>query len=141
MICKSGAQTLDGGRSLFSKESTSATSKTQENVLMCGKEKISRVKRLLSGIDITVLTKDGRSSILTRNQRWRSRVLTKSSDSTSTDHSTSSLNFHSTELLRCTVTLMCGSRDGEIMLHSNSGGSMKSQRLSETTMDHGRIMH
>jgi hypothetical protein len=126
---------------LFTNKSTSAISNRPTDVSMSQVEKMLKVKKSKYGIDTMVLTKNGRFSILTRRLRLKLRVSTRNSDSTSTDHSILSLNFHSTELLRCTVTLMCGSRDGEIMLHSNSGGSMKSQRLSETTMDHGRIMH
>jgi hypothetical protein len=96
-------------------------------------------KQSLYGTNIMELTRDGRSSMLIQLS-LRPRDSMKNSDSTSTDHSILSPNSHSTELLRCTVTLMYGSRDGEIMLHNNSGGSMRRQRLLEITMDHGRAM-
>jgi nucleoid DNA-binding protein len=56
------------------------------------------------------LIKNGKSSILTRLPRLRLRDLMRNSDSISIDHSTLSLNFHSTELPRCTVTLKGGGR-------------------------------
>jgi len=57
----------------------------------------------------------------------------KNSASTSIDHSTLFHNFHSTESLKCSVVLTLSSRDGERMLLNNNSGSMRSQRLSETT--------
>jgi hypothetical protein len=98
-----------------------------------------KVKQSLYGTNTTEPTRDGSSSMLIQLS-LRPRDSMKNSDSTSTDHSILSPNSHSIELLRCTVTLMCGSRDGETMLHNNNGGSMRSPRLLETTMDHGRAM-
>jgi hypothetical protein len=61
------------------------------------------------------------------------RESTRTSVSMSTDHSTLSPNFHSTELLNATVPTMSGSRDGETTLKPNNGTSMESQRPSRTT--------
>jgi hypothetical protein len=110
-----------------------------ENALMFQEEKMLKVKQSLYGTNTTEPTRDGSSYTLIQLS-LRLRDLMKNLDSTSIDHSISSLNSHSTELLRCTVTLMCGSRDGETMLLNNNGGSMRRPRLSETTMDHGRAM-
>jgi len=57
----------------------------------------------------------------------------------STDHSTLSPNFHSTELLSATVPTTSGSRDGETMLEHNNGTSMESLRPSRTTT--GSLTH
>jgi len=57
----------------------------------------------------------------------------KNSDSTSIDHSISSLNFHSTELQKCLEELTWFSRDGETIQDNNNSGLMKSPRPSETT--------
>jgi len=57
----------------------------------------------------------------------------RNSDSTSTDHSTLSQSFHSTELLRCLVEPTWSSRDGERTNDNNNSGSMRSPRPSETT--------
>jgi hypothetical protein len=84
------------------------------------------------------LHKNGKFFILTRRQRLRQRVLMRNSDSTSTDHSTLSQSFHSTESLRCTETLQSISRDGETTQDNNNGSSMKSPRQLETTT--GRTM-
>jgi hypothetical protein len=78
------------------------------------------------------LTKNGRLFILTRKERLRLRDSMKNLDSTSIDHSTLSQSFHSTELLRCTVMLMCGSRDGETTLSNSNSSLMKRPRLLET---------
>jgi hypothetical protein len=136
--CKSGAPTQDGGNSSDIKVNTLSTGKT-ENALMSQEEKMLKVKQSLYGTDITELTRDGRSFMLIQSS-LRLRESMKNLDSTSTDHSILFPNSHSTELLRCTVTLMCGSRDGETMSSNNNGGSMRRPRLLETTMDHGRTM-
>jgi hypothetical protein len=102
----------------------------------------TKLSNIVKGLGATMEEpiKNGEYSILTRLVSLRLRDSMKNLDSTSTDHSILSLNSHSTELLRCTVTLTCGSRDGETMLLNNNGGLMKRPRLSETTMDHGRAM-
>jgi hypothetical protein len=136
--CRSGAPTQDGGNSSSIKVNTLSTGK-MVNALMSQEEKMLKDKQSLYGIDTMVPTRDGRSSMLIQLS-LRLRDSMKNSDSISTDHSILSLNFHSTELQRCTVTPMYGSRDGETMLLNNNGGSMRRPRLSETTMDHGRAM-
>jgi hypothetical protein len=104
MICKSGALTLDGGKSLSTRESTSVISNRPIDALMLLEERILKDKRFKFITGITVPTKDGRLFMLTL-LRLRLRDSMKNSDSISTDHSTLSLNFHSTELQRCTATL------------------------------------
>jgi len=78
-------------------------------------------------------TKDGRLSILIKQKRQQLRVSTKTLVSTSTDHSTSSLSFLTTELLRCLVEPTWSSRDGERTNDNNNSSLMKSLRPSETT--------
>jgi hypothetical protein len=85
------------------------------------------------GKTMELLPKDGEYSILTRDQRLRLRDLMKNSVSTSTDHSISYQNFHSTELLRCLAEPTWSSRDGERTKDNNSSGSMKNLRPSEIT--------
>jgi hypothetical protein len=66
MTCKSGQPTHNGGRSLCTKESTSVTSNRPTDALMYSKVKMLRDKKFKYMEDTTVLTKDGRSFILTR---------------------------------------------------------------------------
>jgi hypothetical protein len=77
--------------------------------------------------------KDGRSSMSTRLPRLEPRASTRSSVSTSTDHSTSDQECQCKELLNATVPTMFGWRDGERTPMPNNGTSMKSQRPSRTT--------
>jgi hypothetical protein len=86
--CKSGAPTLDGSRSSGTEETTSSISRTRR-FLISIKEKTLKDKKLLSGTDITELTRDGQLSMLIRLERSKPRVTTEDSDSTSADHSTS----------------------------------------------------
>jgi hypothetical protein len=55
-----------------------------------------------------VLTKDGRSSMLTKQRPLELRVSTRNSVSISTDHSTSDQECHSRELLSATVLTTSG---------------------------------
>jgi hypothetical protein len=96
-------------------------------------EKMLRDKQFNSGTTMDQRLKSGKSYILTKLRRLRLRDLMKNLASTSTDHSTWSLSFHSTELLRCLVEPTWFSRDGERTPDNNNSGSMKSPRLSETT--------
>jgi hypothetical protein len=61
------------------------------------------------------------------------RASTKSSDYTSTDHSTSDQDFHSKEFSSATVPTTSGSRDGEEMSEPSNGTSMRFPRPSRTT--------
>jgi hypothetical protein len=63
-------------------------SNMQTDALMLLEIKIKKDKLLESTTSIMVPTRDGRSSILTRRQRLRLRVLMRNSVSTLTDHST-----------------------------------------------------
>jgi hypothetical protein len=78
-------------------------------------------------------TKDGMFNTLTRRVKWRQRDSTKNLVSISIDLSTLSLNFLSTELLRCLEEPTWFSRDGETIRDNNNSGSMKRPRLSEIT--------
>jgi hypothetical protein len=106
MKCKSGVLTLNGGKYSNSKMNTLSIGK-MENALMFLVERILKDKKLLPGRDTMEPIKDGKLFMLIL-LRLKPRDSMKNSDSTSTDHSTLSLNFHSTELLRCTVMPTCG---------------------------------
>jgi len=85
------------------------------------------------GVTMAESIKDGKSSIWMKLRLSRLRVSTKTLDSTSTDHSTSSPSFHSTECSNAMELTMSGSRDGETMLKLNNGTLIVFQRLSRTT--------
>jgi len=82
--------------------------------------------------------RNGRFSMLIKLQKLKQKDSMKNSASTSTDHSTSSLNFHSTELLSASVPHIFVLRDGETMSPSNNSSSMRSQRPSDPK--HGPTM-
>jgi len=88
---KSKAPTHNGSRSSDIKENNSLMRK--EKHLMSMVDKIKKEEKLSSGADIKELTKDGELSILTKQRRLQKKALTMTSDSTSTDHSTLSLDF------------------------------------------------
>jgi hypothetical protein len=100
---------------------------------MSTKAKILKDKKFRFTKDIMVPTRDGRFSILRIRRRLRLKDSMRNSVSISIDHSILSLNFHSTELLRCLVEPIWSLRDGEIMLDNNNSSLMKSPRPSETT--------
>jgi hypothetical protein len=87
-----------GGRSSGEEVKTSLTSTTRR-LLMSTKTRILKDKRLLYGRDIMVGTKDGESSILTKQPRKEHQDSIKSMDCTSTDHSSSDPDFQCRELL------------------------------------------
>jgi hypothetical protein len=82
--------------------------------------------------------KDGEFFILTRRQLLKLRDSMKNLDSISTDHSTLSQNFHSTELLSVLEHTTLPSRDGERMSLDNNTTSMRFQRQSDP--NNGRTM-
>jgi hypothetical protein len=131
-ICKSGALTQGGSSSLSSIRISSLTGQIIR-FLMSPNQKMKKDKLLVLLETLVNPTKSGLFSILIRQEKLRQRDLTKSLDSISTDHSISSLNFHSTELLRCSEELTWSSRDGETMLDNNNSSLMKKPRPSETT--------
>jgi len=88
---------------------------------------------------IMVNIKDGELSILIKLVQFNPRDSTRTSASISTDHSTSSQNSHSTELLNATVQTMFGSEDGETTLWASNGSLMVSPRLS--SLNNGRTTH
>jgi len=102
-----------------------------------------KVKLLLSTTEmetiLTMPTRDGRLSILTKHLRLEPRDSTRNSVSISTDHSISDPECQCKELLNATELTTFGSRDGERMSEPNNGTSMKSLRLSRTTT--GRLTH
>ena len=132
MICKSGALTQDGSRSSSTRTSNLSTGRAAKSLTL-KEARMRKVKQLEFGVTTEESTKNGKSSILTKQRDLKPRESAKISDSISTDHSTLSLNFHSLECLSATVPTMSGSRDGEITLEPNNGTSMESQRPSRTT--------
>jgi len=61
-------------------------------------ERTKKEEKLESGTITEASTKNGMLSILIKPRIFRPRASLKTSDSTSTDHSISSPNFHSEEL-------------------------------------------
>jgi hypothetical protein len=94
---------------------------------------MKKVHLLVLKTTMEVETRDGRSLMSIKLTRLEPRASIKNLVSTSIDHSTLFLNYHSIELLRCTVTLMSTLRDGETMQDNNNSGSMNLPRLSKTT--------
>jgi hypothetical protein len=70
--------------------------------------KIKKVKQLVFMVTMEEEDKNGMLSILTKLRDHKPRVLTRTSVSTSTDHSTLSQNSHSIELLSAMVPTMSG---------------------------------
>lgn len=95
---KSGALTLDGGRSSHSRENTSATSSNKIDVWLLRDPRMKKQLLLESRRELMELTKDGKFSTLIRLQ-LRLRDLIKILDGKSIDHSTSSQDFQPIELL------------------------------------------
>jgi hypothetical protein len=96
MTCKSGAQTLDGGKSSSSKMINSSTSPTEE-FWMLKEAKMLKETQFNYGAITEVKLKSGQFSMLTKLIKLRLRDLMKNLVFTSTDHSTLYPNFHSTE--------------------------------------------
>jgi len=76
--------------------------------------RILKDRKLVLTRETMVPTKDGRLFILTQS-RQKPRDSMRNSVSTSTDHSTLSLSFHSIESLRASEPITLLSRDGETM--------------------------
>jgi hypothetical protein len=91
-ICKSGAPTLDGSRSSSIQMKILSTGKMAE-YLMLLEERTLKDKQLLPGKDTMEPTRDGRLSILTKLSQFQRKDSMQNLDSTSTDHSTLSLDF------------------------------------------------
>jgi len=103
MTCKSGALTQDGSKSSLMLVSISVTSSKLTDASTLVEIKIKKDKLFVSTTDTMEQIKDGRFVMLILS-KLKPRDLMKNLDSTLTDHSTLSLSFHSTELLRCTET-------------------------------------
>jgi hypothetical protein len=134
--CESGVPTQDGSKSSKSKENSWLTQPTIR-LSKLNPQRMKKVIKLLSTIETetprTMPTKDGRLSMLTKLRLSGPRASTRSSDSTSTDHSTSDQECQCKELLSATVPTMSGSRDGERMSEPSNGTSMRCPRLSRIT--------
>jgi hypothetical protein len=73
-------------------------------------------------------TKNGKFFTLIKLERLRPKDSMKNSDSTSIDHSTLYLSFHSIELLKVQVQTTLSSRGGERTGSDSNSTSKKSQR-------------
>jgi hypothetical protein len=89
---------------------------------MFSKERMLKDKRLLSGRDIMVLTKDGELSILTKLPRKEEVDSTLNTDSTSTELSISDQDSQCGELLKMSPTIL-DSEDSIIQEEDNKLGS------------------
>jgi uncharacterized membrane protein YjjP (DUF1212 family) len=103
--CKSGAQTLDGSKYSSMKTTNSLIGRIAK-YLMLEVPRMKKVKQSKSRVTMVVKAKDGELSILTKLVQSNLRDSTRTSVSTLTDHSISSQNFHSTELLSALVPTM-----------------------------------
>jgi hypothetical protein len=90
--------TQDGGKSSLMKDNTSSISETIRHSMSI-KIRMLKDKRSLSGRDIMAGIKDGELSILTNLPRKDQVDSIKNMDCTSTDHSSSDLDFQCRELL------------------------------------------
>jgi len=77
-------------------ETSSSTGRTRR-YLMSTKERIKKDKLLSSGRNMVEPTRNGRLSILTKIRDHKLRDLTRTSDSSATDHSTLAQDFQCTE--------------------------------------------
>jgi hypothetical protein len=96
--CKSGALTQDGGKYSSMRTTNSSTGTTTKPLTL----KMVRTKKetqFKCGATMEAKPKSGTLFILIKQRDLKLRDLTKNSDSMSIDHSTSSPNFHSEELL------------------------------------------
>jgi len=91
---------------------------------------MKKPEELLYGTTMEELNRNGKSSILMNQNQLQLKDTVKNSDSISTDHSTSDLDFHSEESWRCTETDMSISEDGSRAEQDNNGNSMEKPRLS-----------
>jgi hypothetical protein len=89
---------------------------------MFSNQRIMKVKRLLSGRDIMALTRDGELSTLINLSRKELLDLTKNTDSTSTEHSTSDQDSQCGELLKMFQTIS-DSEDSTMEEEDNKLGS------------------
>jgi hypothetical protein len=90
---KSGAPITTGGNSSLIEMNTSATSRNKTSVLMLMDQKMKKEDQLSFGTDTMERTRDGKSFTLTKQSQFNPRDLTRNTDSTAQDHSTSSQDF------------------------------------------------
>jgi hypothetical protein len=115
-----------GGKSSSMKVRCSSTSKMVE-FLMFLETKTLKDNKSLSTRDMEETTRDGKYSTLIRQRLCQAKASAKNTDSTSTDHSTSSQDFHSRELLKETEATS-HSEDGERTNNNKYGSSMDKTR-------------
>jgi hypothetical protein len=94
ITCKSGAPTPDGSRSSLTEMNISAISKTKTDVLMSVEAKMKKEEKLLSGRNMVVPTRDGRSSIKMKLRKFKRRDSMKTLAGIAADHSIWYQDFH-----------------------------------------------
>jgi len=128
---------VDGGKSSHTRMNTSSTGRA-ENASMLQEAKMRKELQLLYITNTTVTTKDGLYFTLIKPTRLQLKDSAKTSDSTSTDHSTLSQDSHSRELLNRSQPTTWSSRDGERTSLDSNSSSMKRPRHSDPS--NGRTM-
>jgi len=128
---------VDGGKSSHTRMNTSSTGRA-ENASMLQEAKMRKELQLLYITNTTVTTKDGLYFMLIKPTRLQLKDSAKTSDSTSTDHSTLSQDSHSRELLSATVLTTSGLEDIERTSLHNNTSSIMSPRLLD--LNNGRTM-
>jgi ABC-type phosphate transport system auxiliary subunit len=92
--CRFGAQMVDGGNYSNTKQIISAILIQEEvNVLVSNSVKMLKDKLYRLTLEMKRLNKDGELSTLMKLRRNQLKVLTKTGDSTLTDHSTLDQDF------------------------------------------------
>jgi hypothetical protein len=94
--CRSGAQIQDGGKCSSLRRTNSSTGRAARS-LMSKEAKTKKDKQLVFLETMEEKDSNGKLFILTRLMVHKPKELIKTLASTLTDHSTSSLNFHSVE--------------------------------------------
>jgi hypothetical protein len=98
---------------------------------MFSKERILKDKRLSSGRDTMVLTKDGELSTLTRQPRREDLDSTENTDSISTEHSILDQDFQCGELLKMFLTIS-DSEDSTMEEEDNKLGNSIEYRIQSS---------
>jgi len=124
---KFGAQTLDGGNYSALKEDSSPTCGIIESSMSL-MEKMQNINQLLSTREMVRGTRNGRFSILMKQLRDKKKVLSLTSVSMLTDHSTSDQDSQCKESWSVLEPTISPSRDGERTPLPNSGTSIQYQR-------------
>ena len=107
MTCKSGLPTQDGSRYSSTRTTNSSTGNPAKS-LTSREVRMRKAMLLVFGVTMEASINNGMLFISIKQMDHKPRDLTRTLASMSTDHSTLSLNFHSTELLSATVPTTSG---------------------------------